>query len=95
MSWHPFEVHETYSVSFVVPRCEAYLASGKIVAVEEKRRLLQTMSERAPVSIVWSPFSDKGWGASPFNPNCWRTVDGQLILPSSFPIPDLPGDAVV
>jgi hypothetical protein len=31
-------------------------------------------------TVIWCPSGSRGWGASPFNQNCWRTIDGGPII---------------
>ncbi|KAA0225915.1 MAG: hypothetical protein AKCLJLPJ_02205 [Fimbriimonadales bacterium] len=79
-SWHNFRTGQHYSLEDVVATCERRIKEGKVKDVRDKRDLLAQMRLSAPRTVVWSPFST-GWGASPFNPNCWRTVQGTPILP--------------
>lgn len=56
---------------------------------DRKRGLLELLRKHAPPAIVWSPFST-GWGASPFNPNCWRSAKNEPVLPEGMEVPELP-----
>jgi hypothetical protein len=78
MSWHGFEVGETVNREGVIAACEERLASGKIIREERKEEMLELMRV-APEQLVWTPQQPQGWGASPFNVNNWRTIDGKPI----------------
>jgi hypothetical protein len=89
MSWHPFELGKLYPLAEVLAVCERRLTDGAVLALEEKRRLVELMRSHGPNEMVWSPAST-GWGASPFNPNNWRANDGAPILPPGQAVPELP-----
>jgi hypothetical protein len=84
-SWHPFVTGEPVAKESVLRVCEERLASGAVLCGDEKRRYVALMREHAPAVMVWSPMSS-GWGASPFNPNNWRSLDGQPVLPVDIQI---------
>jgi hypothetical protein len=75
MSWHGFEADEVVTRDQVVAACEERIASDKVVAKAEKEIYVDILRS-APDHLVWSPQGSAGWGASPFNPNNWRTVGG-------------------
>ena len=60
-------------------RMVALIESDQILA-NSKVRLCREMEQDADPTIVWQPMSEAGFGASPFNPNCWRRTDGSPIL---------------
>jgi hypothetical protein len=87
--WHDFWPGQPYALDTVVAACERRIADGGVIREERKQYLVNRLREHAPSSIVWSPFSS-GWGASPFNPNCWLSVDGRPVLPDDIEVPELP-----
>ena len=54
---------------------------GLSFAANLKDAKVRRMEKYAPATIVWSPSTERGWGASAFNKNCWRSVEGGPILP--------------
>lgn len=76
MPWHSFKIGREYSRNEVIAICNRQIERGGIVDVEGKREALERLRRHAPTMIVWSPVSS-GWGASPFNPRCWRTPDNE------------------
>ena len=44
--------------------------------METKTAMVDRFEKEAPLTVVWQPFTPLGWGASPFNKNCWRALDG-------------------
>lgn len=86
--WHSFQPGEQYALGEVIAACERRIADGGVIQGERKQRLVDLLREHGPPSVVWSPFST-GWGASPFNPNCWRTPDGRPVLPEGIKVPEL------
>jgi hypothetical protein len=89
MAWHHFQPGERYRLSEVVATCEKRIEDGGVQSVAEKQGLVELLRQHAPAVVVWSPFST-GWGASPFNPNCWRAEDGTAVLPDGVTVPELP-----
>ena|ERR1017187_4816331 len=71
----------------VVAICDERIREGCIKREDTKKLLVRSMEEHlremeqdADPTIVWQPMSEAGFGASPFNPNCWRRTDGSPIL---------------
>lgn len=91
MSWHNFESGQTYNLNEVVAVCEERLRTDKVTDIAGKHALVAKIESNAPSEIVWSPFST-GWGASPFNPSCWKSTTGSAILPDSVEISNLSAD---
>jgi hypothetical protein len=81
MKWKKwdFEVGKKYDLSDVIGACDARIREGGIVQRESKVTKVRRMEKNAPPTLVWSPLAERGWGASAFNKNCWRTVDGAPI----------------
>jgi hypothetical protein len=65
----------------VIIACDIRLREGGVERVESKNKMVRRMEKYAPATIVWCPKTYWGWGASPFNENCWRTVEGGPIIP--------------
>jgi hypothetical protein len=78
---HPFETGRSYSRDEVVSWCENYIRDGHVKAVPTKQALVRSMDQSTMLTFVWTPTNQSGWGASPMNPNCWRTPEGTEILP--------------
>jgi hypothetical protein len=57
MSWHNFRPSEGYLLTKVLTICEQRIAEGHVVATDQKRDLLESMRQHAPVTVVFSPFS--------------------------------------
>ncbi|MBX9580693.1 MAG: hypothetical protein K2X87_10330 [Gemmataceae bacterium] len=89
MAWHHFQPGEGYPLSEVVATCERRVREGGVLAVAEKQGMVDLLRRHAPAVVVWSPFST-AWGASPFNPNCWRAEDGAAVVPAGVAVPELP-----
>jgi len=87
-SWHNFQPGEVYSLASVLEAGERRIQDGGILDVEGKRMALALLRDHAPSELVWAPFSS-GWGASPFNPRCWRSVSGRPVVPDAFSVPEL------
>lgn len=82
MSWHGFEVGETIARERVIAACEERLATGMIIREERKEAMVELIRV-APEQLVWTPQQPQGWGASPFNVNNWRAIDGKPITSSA------------
>ncbi len=80
MAWHSLQPGKRYPLEDVLSVCEKRIRDGGVEDVEGKEQMLDMMKQHAPETVVWSPGSG-GWGRSPFNPNCWQTVNGTPILP--------------
>jgi hypothetical protein len=74
--WHSFAAKRVYTLDEVVAACKRRIAEGGVDNPDQKEAMVELLRRDAPQKIVWSPFST-GWGASPFNPNCWRRTDGE------------------
>jgi len=79
--WHEFELGEKYLKEQVVSACLKRISEGGVLKTETKSELVQQIDKQPQPTIVWTPFQPQGWGASPFNPNCWRTPEGDPIIP--------------
>ncbi|MEX2176349.1 MAG: hypothetical protein WD872_18445 [Pirellulaceae bacterium] len=79
MSWHGFEAGEVVARDRVIAACEERLAAGVIIREERKVAMVELL-RLAPERIVWTPQQPQGWGASPFNINNWRTLEGEAII---------------
>ncbi len=77
--WY-FKKGEQYLLSEVIGACDARIREGGVVRSESKNAKVRLMEAQAPATIVWCPKTERGWGASPFNKNCWRTVEGNPII---------------
>jgi hypothetical protein len=78
--WY-FQRGEKYLLEEVIIACDIRMRWGGVKRVESKNEIVRRMEKYAPPTIVWCPKTFNGWGASPFNPNCWRTVEGGPIIP--------------
>jgi hypothetical protein len=78
--WY-FQSGEQYPLSEVIDACDVRIREGSVVRRDSKNQMVRQMEKLAPATIVWCPKTDRGWGASPFNKNCWRTVEGDPIIP--------------
>jgi hypothetical protein len=88
MAWHSFHEGETFLRDDVIAACEQRILDGGVIAVEQKRYLLDRIRVAASAHIVFSP-QGSGWGASPFNPNNWKTLDGEPIVPPGESVEEL------
>jgi len=80
--WY-FTRDEKYLLSEVIGACDARIREGGVIRKERKDEMVREMEKLSLASIVWCPKADQGWGASPFNKNCWRTVEGAPIIPGT------------
>jgi len=92
-SWHPFIEGEPVETEHVIRLCGERLDSGKVLDAEEKQCYIDFFVRHAPETMVWKPMST-GWGASPFNPNNWRTLDGDPVRAEGTPIDGLEPETV-
>ena len=83
MTWRKwdFETGQSYLLSEVLGACETRLREGGVLRPESKSRMVKRIEHCGHSRIVWRPETEKGWGASAFNLNCWRTIDGEPIVP--------------
>ena len=83
MRWQKwdFKKGEKCLLSEVIGACDARIREGGVIRSESKNDMVRLMEAHAPATIVWCPKTDRGWGASAFNKNCWRTVEGGPIVP--------------
>ena len=83
MKWKKwgFEVGKEYDLADVIGACDARIREGGVVQHESKNKMVREMENLPLKTIVWSPKTERGWGASAFNANCWRKVDGAPIIP--------------
>lgn len=91
MAWHDFQQDEEYPIDRVIAVCERRIRDGGVVAAEQKQHMVDLMRRYAPPTVVWSP-EGAGWGASPFNPKCWRTADKKPVIPDGVQVYELPGE---
>ena len=77
-----FEVGKKYDLSDVIGACNARIREGGVIRSESKFEMVREMEKLTLATVVWCPKGNGGWGASPFNKNCWRTVAGGPIIPS-------------
>jgi hypothetical protein len=82
MKWKKwdFEVDKQYARADVVGACDARIREGGVIRDKSKNLMVRRIEKYAPAIIVWKPSREQGWGASPFNKNCWRTIGGGHIL---------------
>jgi hypothetical protein len=80
VSWHGFTEGKAISRVKAVEVCERYIHSGKIRDKIHHMKKLSIIRDCGHEFIVYSPFST-GYGRTPLNPACWRTVDGRPIAP--------------
>jgi hypothetical protein len=78
--WY-FQSGERYLLDEVILACDIRLREGGVKKVKSKNEMVRWMEKHAPSTIVWHPKGRRGWGASPFNSKCWRTVGGKPIDP--------------
>ena len=57
---------------------------GLVIRRESKNKMVRLMEKSPSATIVWSPSTERGWGASAFNKNCWRTIEGGPIIPQEI-----------
>ncbi len=81
MTWKKwgFNPGESYPLSDVVAALYARLKNGDVIDRKAKEDMVQWMEQISEPKLVWSPKS-RGWEASAFNRNCWRTVDGKPLI---------------
>jgi hypothetical protein len=70
---------ESYLTSEVVGVCDERIREGYIKREKTKTVVVRAMEKYAPPKMLWQPLSESGFGASPFNPNCWCDTDGRPI----------------
>jgi hypothetical protein len=78
MSWHGYQKGQQVALADIITTCEALIRSGKVVDVEGKEKLLDQISNCGHTTLIYWP-TGSGWGRSPMNPNCWRTLDHQPL----------------
>jgi hypothetical protein len=80
MAWWDFVADEKYNLNEVVGKIHSHIREDKkIKAKPDKLRLLKQIENCGHSVIVYSP-NKSGWGISPMNPKCWRTVKGAPIV---------------
>ncbi len=79
MSWHGFKGGNGVSLEEVIEKFEKNVRFGNVKNREEKLRRLEDFRNCKYEVIVFFPISERGWGASPMNYNCWKTIEGQPI----------------
>ena len=78
MPWHNFVDRQNYPIDEVVATCEKHIRTGRVGNEEEKMRYLELIRNCGEVFLVYSP-DGPGWGSSPMNINCWRTLKDNPI----------------
>lgn len=81
MANHPFQAGRAYSVDKIVRFLRKTLNSGRIANVREKNGYIELIEYSSYKKAKFIPFSS-GWGASPLNPNTWKTMRGKPLLPN-------------
>jgi hypothetical protein len=81
--WH-FQRGGHYPLSEVINECDRRIREKLVIRLESKNEMVRLMEKHAPQEVVWCPKTDRGWGASAFNANCWRTVEGGPIIPQKI-----------
>ena len=56
-----YQLGQAYLLAEALATCERRFTEGLVLAVEEKRRLLERMRSYGPKEMVWSPVGT-GWG---------------------------------
>jgi len=90
MTWQKwyFQPGECYLLSEVVGALRDRLRSGTVINEKAKEARVDWMERNFPAEIVWLPFST-GYGASPFNGRCWRTIEGKPLIATDVADPVL------
>lgn len=81
MTWKKWDFNpgESYPLSDIVAALYARLKHGDVIDRKAKEDMVQWMEQISEPKLVWSPRS-RGWEASAFNRNCWRTADGKPLI---------------
>ena len=81
-SWHGFQPGDRVSPDHIVSICEQRVRDGftKPSSADWLRQCLGRIGA-SKHDLVWTPLSWTAWGATPLNPNNWRTLEGH-------PLPD-------
>jgi len=79
MSWHDLEEGFEYQFEEIIPLLETRLLAGEVEDVEGKNRFIELMRSKKTESAFFQPDSG-GWGRSPFNPNVWKTIEGEVFF---------------
>ena len=79
-SYHGFAPGERVHTDRIISVCEQRIRDGHIKAtsIPEKQGYLVVIRDCGHDFLIWSPQSSH-WGASPFNPNNWKSPEGQPI----------------
>jgi hypothetical protein len=66
MTWKKwgFKSGEACDLSEVIGACDARIREGGVICSESKNETVRRMEQYAPATIVWSPLTERGWGAS-------------------------------
>ena len=75
MTWHKLEPNHEYRVSDIIELLLRDLESGRVKDVKGKMPLIELFEQKKNKVAVYTPFGSS-WGTSPYNPNAWKTVDG-------------------
>ena len=76
MSYHNFKLGNTYSLEHVRSELNRFFEAGQYDDLEGKSEHLQFFEDCDADGAVWTPFAEKGWGASPINRRAWKRTDG-------------------
>ena len=79
MSWHDLEDGFEYQFEDVIPLLEKRVVAGEVEDVEGKKKFIGLMKSKRSKSAFFQPDSG-GWGRSPFNPNVWKTIEGEVFF---------------
>jgi hypothetical protein len=79
MSWHDLEDGFEYQFEDVIPLLEKRVVAGEVEDVEGKKKFIGLMKSKRSESAFFQPDSN-GWGRSPFNPNVWKTIEGEVFF---------------
>ena len=80
-SYHGFVPGRRISTDHVIALCEQRIRDGhiKTTSIAEKQGHLATMRDCGHSFLIWTPQAEGSWGASPFNPNNWRSLEEKPI----------------
>lgn len=79
MSWHGIEAGQQIASDEVCRLCERHIRKGGVHDVKGKLCCVARIRNCGYTRIVFAPIAWKGWGASPMDPNAWRTTGGAPI----------------
>jgi hypothetical protein len=80
--WHNFQAGQRYSLVEVVSECDRHIREGGVISPDTKSDKVRHMERHFKPTLEWAPSTEKGWGASPLNPNCWKQLDESTEEPT-------------